>query len=70
MDYSGGHVFLNVFKMSGSFLRSKRGGGVQFKGREMYPKSVRAFWKGDEESPLSCCTASPIPAQEVNGEYS
>jgi len=24
MDYSGGHVFLNVFKMSGSFLRSKR----------------------------------------------
>lgn len=24
MDYSGGHAFLNVFKMSGSFLRSRR----------------------------------------------
>lgn len=52
MDYSGGHVFLNVFKMSGSFLRSKRKKKKrQFERREMDPKSVRPLRKEDKQNP-------------------
>lgn len=78
MDYSGGHVFLNVFKMSGSFLRSKREKELKTKtkqkkkngiqGREIDPKTARSFWKEDEERSLTCCITSPTPEEEVSNK--
>lgn len=81
MDYSGGHVFLNVFKMSGSFLRSEREKELKKKpkkqtkknntkhgiqGRETDLKTARSFWKEDEEISLTCCITSPTSEEEVN----